>query len=258
MQLPLAYLDAAAIEEVPTDVWKDVFDAVGWPSSLAGMRESFDHKDILSAFAQDVPTDSLLQALEALDSLGTEAGREAIAAAMQDRGASAALPKDKGEREFALRFYIAQRSDASLADAFVRAQIQVQEGNNQRRYNEFMGKEARGVKDLSCKKNALREEILGFCQKSDLGDHVQVEVFDDDGIYIFNILHSHRLQKPLAVVQGRAARATIQFHPVHGDVIRYDASVGRLRIAARASSMSSVSRPCHQQGALVREEEVGR
>lgn len=238
MQLPLAYLDAAAIEEVPIAVWKDVFDAVGWPPSVASMRDSFGHKDILRAFAEDTPTDSLLQALEALDTLGTDAGREAIMSAIQDRGvATGVLPADNGEREFALRFYIAQRKNPSLADAFIRAQIQIQEGGNQRRYNEFMGKDARCIKGLCAKKEALREEILCFCRKSDLGDHVQVEAFEDDGTYVFNILRSHRTQKPLAVVPGHSARATIEFRPVHGDVIRYDTSIGRLRIAARASSM---------------------
>ncbi len=99
MQLPLAYLDAAAIEEVPIDLWKDVFDVVGWPPSLASMRESFGHEDVLRAFTQDEPTDNLLQALEALHTLGTEAGREAILSAIQD--------------------------------------LHVQEGGDQRRYNEF-------------------------------------------------------------------------------------------------------------------------
>lgn len=238
MQLALAYLDAAAIEEVPIDVWKDVFGVVGWPPSLASIRDSFGHKEILRAFAQDDPTDSLLQALEALHTLGTDAGREAIMSAIQDRGVpAAALPTGNGEREFALRFYIAQRAYPSLADAFVRAQIQIQEGGNQRRYNEFMGKEAWCIKDLCAARDSLREEILCFCRKSDLGDHVEVEAFEDDGIFVFNILRSHRTQKPLAVVPGHSARATIEFRPVHGDVIRYDASVGRLRIAARASSI---------------------
>jgi hypothetical protein len=238
MQLPLVYLDAAAIEEVPVDVWKEVFDTVGWPSSLAGGRDSFGHQDIRNAFQKDTPTDGLLQALEALHTLGTESGREAILSAIQDRNvADAVLPTGKGEREFALQFYIAQRANASLADAFIRAQIQVQEEGNQRRYNEFMGKEARPVEGLDAKKEALRTEILAFCEKSDLGDHVQVEAFEDDGIYILNILRSHRTQKPLAVVPGHSARATIQFRPVHSDVIKYDASVGRLQIAVRASSV---------------------
>ncbi len=211
---------------------------MGWPPSLASTRESFVHEDVLRAFEQDNPTDNLLQALEALHTLGSEAGREAIMSAMQDRRLPiGALPADKGEREFALRFYIAQRTDASLADVFIRAQIHVQEGGNHRRYNEFMGKEARCIRGLYAKKEALREEILRFCRESDLGEHVQVEAFEDDGISVFNILRSHRTKKPLAVVPGHLARATIKFRPVHSDVISYDASVGRLRIAARASSM---------------------
>jgi hypothetical protein len=121
MQLPLVYLDAAAIEEVQIDVWKGVFDAVGWPSSLESMRDSFGHQNIRDAFQKDTPTDGLLQALEALHTLGTEAGREAILSAIQDQNvAGAVLPTGKGEREFALQFYIAQRANASLADAFVR------------------------------------------------------------------------------------------------------------------------------------------
>jgi len=38
-------------------------------------------------------------------------------------------------------------------------------------------------------------------------------------------------------VPGHFARATIEFRPVHGDILRYEASIGRLRIAVRAASM---------------------
>jgi hypothetical protein len=236
MQLPLAYLDRAAIEEVAIDLWKEVFDAVGWPSSVTDKQDVLAYDDIVSALSKDELSDPLLQALEALHSFGTEEGREAIMTAMQDRAAGG-LPAGNGDREFALRFFVAQRKDASLADAFMRAQIQVQEGGNQRRYNEFMGKEARSIKNLDKKKGVLRERILAFCEKSDLGDHVYVEAIEDDGLGVFKIMRSHRMQKPLAVLPGHSARATIQFRPVHGDVIRYDAAVGRLRIAARASTI---------------------
>lgn len=238
MQLALVYLDAAAIEEVPIEVWKDIFDTVGWLPSLASIRDSFGHQDIRDALQKETPSDGLLQALEVLHTLGSEAGREAILSAIHDQNvANIVLPAGVGEKEFALRLFIAQRTNASLADAFTRAQIQIQEEGNQRRYNEFMGKDARQLQGLARKKDVLRAEILAFCEKSDLGTHVQVEAFEDDGIYMFNILRSHRTQKPLAVVPGHSARTTIQFRPVHSDVISYDASVGRLRIAVRAASM---------------------
>jgi len=129
MQLPLAYLDAAVIEEVPIEVWREIFEATGWPESLESKRSSFGHQDVLHALEQDNPTDNLLQALETLHTLGTEAGREAIVSAMNDRRVPLdALPADKGEREFALLFYLAQRRNASLADVFARAQTMSRRG----------------------------------------------------------------------------------------------------------------------------------
>lgn len=238
MQLPLAYLDASAIEEVPTDLWRKVFNTVGWPTSLASKRDAFTHADVLAAFERDTPTDDLLQAVEVLNDLGTESGRDAIVSAMSDRRVPIeTLPMSVGEREFALHLFLAQREDASLAEVFVRAQIQVQEGADHRRYNEFLGKEARTVANLKAKSDALRDETLRYCRENDLGDHVQIRAFEDDGAYVFHVIRSHHTKKPLAVVPGRLARATIEYRPVHGDILRYDAALGRLRIAARASSV---------------------
>ena len=238
MPLPLAYLDAAVIEEVSLDTWKDVFDFVGWPKSLMGRRASFTHENVLEAFQKDDPSDHLLQALETLHDLGTEAGRDAIVTAMSDRRVPLdTLPQNTGEREFALRLFIAQQNNASLADVFARAQMQLQEGGDQRRYNEFMGREPRSVVNLSAKAQMLKELVLQYCRDSDLGEHVEVRAFEDDGAYGFTVLRSHHVKKPLAVLPGHAARATIEFRPVHGDILRYEGSLSRLRIAARASTM---------------------
>lgn len=238
MQLPLVYLDASAIEEVSLDLWRDVFEAFGWPTSLGYKRDTFVHDDVREALLTDKLPDGLLHALETLHTLGTEQGREAIVSTMRDRR----VPLDRvagesGEREFALRFLLAQRSDASLADVFARAQIQMQEAGDHRRYNEFLGKEAKAITNLVARKEALREAVLSYCQQCDLGDHVQVEAFDDDGVCVFNILRSHHAKKPLAVLPGHSARATIEFRPVHGDILRYEAAIGRLRVAARVASV---------------------
>src|SRR5207253_1159903 len=100
--------------------------------------------------------------------LGTESGREAIMAAMSDRRVlPGALPQDAGEREFALHLFLAQRTDAALVEVFARAQARVQEGADQRRYNEFMGKEARAVSNLSARRDALRDETKRYCDEKD-------------------------------------------------------------------------------------------
>jgi hypothetical protein len=203
-----------------------------------GRRASFTHENVLEAFQNDDPSDHLLQALETLHDLGTEAGRDAIVTAMSDRRVPLdTLPQNTGEREFALRLFIAQQNNASLADVFARAQMQLQEGGAQRRYNEFMGREPRSVVKLSAKAQMLKELVLQYCRDSDLGEHVEVRAFEDDEAYVFTVLRSHHVRKPLAVLPGHAARATIEFRPVHGDILRYEAPVSRLRIAARASTM---------------------
>ena len=238
MQLALAYLDASAIEEVPLALWSEVFDAYGWPASLAGKRDIFTHEDLKGALRDDDLSDGLRHGLETLHTLGTEPGREAITSAMNARGVRVkALPPETSARELAMHLYIAQRGDASLADVFARAQTQVQEGSQSSRYHEYIGKESKTIANLQKKKAALHAEVLRHCRTSDLGDHVQVEAFEDDGTYVFSIMRSDRTKKPLAIVSGQSARATIAYRPVHGDVIRYEADVGRMRIAARAASI---------------------
>lgn len=238
MQLPLIFLDAAAIEEVPLELWRESFDALGWPASLRDKQTNFTHGDVADAFRKDDLTDNLVHALEILHTLGTEAGREAITSVMSERNIHLhVLPNGASERELAIRLYLAQRSHAAMADVLARAQAQVQEAGDRRRYSEFLAIEPRSVRNLQNHRTVLSAAVLRHCQDSDLGDHVQVDAFEDDGVCIFSILHSDRIKKPLAVVSGHSARAVIPFRPVHGDILRYEVSLGRLRVAARVPSM---------------------
>jgi hypothetical protein len=239
MQIPLAHMDSAVLEEVPIPLWTELFEAVGWPQSLAPKRATtFTYDDVLAAIQSDRLNDELLLALETLHRLGTPEGRETINAVMSDRHIPLdALPHDLGERELALRLFLKQRGDGALAEVFSRAQVQIQEGE-QRRFNDFIGRKAQRVRDVAAKGKALEDAVREFCKQSDLGDHVHVRVFDDDdGTLRFQIMRSHHTRTPLAVLPGSAARATIKYRPVHADLARYEPSIGRLRITARASSM---------------------
>ena len=238
MQLPLMYLDASVIEEVPLSLWRDVFATVGWPASLGDKEGRCTHGDVLEALRNDDLAADLLYVLEILHTLGTEAGREAITSVMSERHVQLdTLPAGASERELAIRLYLAQRADAALADVLARAQTQMQEKGDRRRYNEFLAREPRAVSRLEDRRKAFYAALRRHCEASDLGDHVQVDAFDDDGVCVFSILRSDRLKKPLGVVPGQTARSLIPFRPVHGDIIRYEASFGRLRIASRAASM---------------------
>jgi hypothetical protein len=100
-----------------------------------------------------------------------------------------------------------------------------------------MGKEARSIRNLMASRDALLDETKRYCKEQDLGDHVQIKAFEDDEISVFQVIRSHHMKKPLAVIPGHEARATIAYRPVHGDTLRYDATIGRLRISVRAASM---------------------
>ena len=92
MQIPLAYIDSAVLEEVPVSLWTELFEAVGWPESLAAKRTTFTHDDVLGAIQRDVLSDELLLALETLHNLGTPEGREAQEAAASSARTSPRAP----------------------------------------------------------------------------------------------------------------------------------------------------------------------
>lgn len=238
MQIPLALADSVVIEEVSLPLWRELFDALGWPTSLEGKSESLTYEEIISAFQRDVLSDELLQAIETIHDLGTPEGREANSTLLADRQVSpSTLPQGLGERELALHLFLSQRNDGALAEVFSRAQIQIQEGNH-RRFNDFIGKKPKRIRDLSAIREKLERTILEYCQQEDLGNHVQVRVFDDDdGTCRFQIMRSHHTRAPLAVVEGSTSRAQIKYRPVHADLVRYESILGRLRITARAASI---------------------
>lgn len=238
MPLPLFWLDRAVMEEVPLELWRALFDAVGWPTSLTGSRETCTHADISEAFTHDEPTDAQLHLLDALHSLGTPEGADAIHEALEDQRLPVdRLPTGVGARELAAQLFLAQLGDASLERVFARAQMQVQERRAPQRYHEFLSTKPGRADAWSSAMQALESDLLAYCTERDLGDHVQVRSFEDDGVYVCQILHTHRTQNPLAMVRGHSARATLAFRPVHCDHVEYDLRLGRLRIAARSPSM---------------------
>ena len=236
MKLSLAYL-TGMIDEIPPEAWADLFEAAGWPASLAQKRGTPKHEQIVTALTDDDLSDELLEALDVLETLGTSAGRAAIEAALADQHLLPdVLPPNEGDRVYALRLFIGQRQDTALGDVLARAQIQIQQGVGNRPANEFLGKEAKRIPDAKKKAKALVQATLDFCCERKLGDYVQVKAIEDDDVCVFRVHRSHHTKRPLAVVAGRSAHATIEYRPVHVDILRYDKVRGQLRIMASAAS----------------------
>lgn len=238
MQLSISLMDSSAVEEVSLDLWRCLFDAVGWPATLATGKEEICHSHVAEALQRDSLGDELLQAIEAIHVLGTESGAEAIIRALDDQHmASTILVDGLGERELALQLFLAQRADAAMAEVFLRARVETEARGATGAYYEYLGREARSVKAPKSKAAQLRAMTLQFCRDRGLGKHVEVRVIEGDDACMFHVHRSHRLRKPLAVLPGQEGRGPIAHHPVHGDVLWYDAATGRLRITARSASV---------------------
>lgn len=242
MQIKRANTDASIIEQVSLPLWRTLFDAVGWPGNLTAKGGELTYDAIHQALDGDL-SEELLLALETLQNLGTREGRESIATLMSDRHMPLdALPHDLGAPEYALHLFLKQLEGGPFADVFVKAQIQVQEGE-QRAYYDFAARETRRVTDVALRRQELEREILEYCKARDLGEHVQIRASkDDDGTVRFQIMRSHFTKTPLAVIPGSPGRAPIKYRPVHSDLLRYEESLGRLRITVRAASMVEVYR----------------
>ena len=241
MKLPFVHLDLAVIEEIPIPLWRKLLAVVGVPHSLPAGH--FSHAALLAALQGDTLSGQLLEALEAIHLFGSEEGREAVAEAMADqRVDTSSLPTGVGERELAVHLYLAKQHDVALADVFARARLRLQQGSDARGYYEFAGRRTVRVSNLKQLAQRLEVVVLEHCRAHDLGDHVEVHAFRDDEMVVFHVLHTYRQRRPLAVAAGQRTRSVLSFRPVHGDVVRYDSRLGRLRVAARAPSMVRVYR----------------
>lgn len=237
MALPLQHLDVAAIETVPQSLWTTLFSRIGWPGPLApGFA---NHVELVGALhADEEPSVELLQALECLRTLGTERGRRAILEAAADRHIEPdwAGP-DSGAQELAMELFVRQLDDGGLHEVYARAQLHLHEADTTRKIHELDGKQATVPADIAGTADRLADRMRAFCLRRGLGDYVEVRYFEDNGAFVYHVVHSHHLRTPLAVTED--GRGVIRFRPVHDDILRFDAATGRLRIVARSSRLAA-------------------
>jgi hypothetical protein len=238
MPLPLYLNDRVVLDEVPLSLWTALFDAVGWPSSLTLAKEDVTHAQIADAFEKDSLHEEHQVLLDALHYLGTSEGAEFIQQVLQEqRVAFDQLPAGSSARELAAHLFLAQRTDRRLADVFKRAQLLVHALNVPQKYHEFLNTKAGRFPSQLITARELEADVRAYCIERDLGDHVQIWPTEDGGVYVFQIIYSHRIRKPVVVPLGQTTRATIKFRPVYSDQVEFDSTLGRLRIATRSPSM---------------------
>jgi hypothetical protein len=239
-QAPTILLDAVVIEEVPLPLWGRVFHEIGYPSGVPSNGLTMEAVHDYVRERQVSP--EFIEVLQVIHDIGTDSGLDAMIAVagahQRDLGTIATHPP----REAAVELWLAQRRDASLSEVFTRVQMQAEARREPRTFREFRGKTARPLLEWNPIQLRLGELVRIWCREQGFGEHVDVRGYVQGGDARVQVIHGHRVQKPVVVRDGGLGRATIEIRPVHCDIVRYDAATAWLRVSPRSASAGIVER----------------
>lgn len=232
--IPLDLFDAIAIEEVSDPLWKRILDAIGYPAGLNA--RTFTAKALLDRLNVDGASEELIDVLRTINELGTDDGVEAMKQVADAHTADLGTITKCAPRDAAAELWLAQHARPELREVYARVQMQVEARRSPRSFREFCGREMRRVADWNVLQPRIAGGVRAWCKTKDFGEHVDVRGYVTNGDLQMQVIHGHRIQKPVIVRDNGQGRRVIELRPAHCDVIRYDAKGSWLRISPRSTS----------------------
>lgn len=231
--VPIDLLDAVVIEEVSDALWKRVFDLLGYPPGLNA--RSLSAQAVVDHIARDGVSDDLVDVLRAIHELGTDDGVDAMKAVADAHNADLGAITARAPRDAAVELWLAQREKPGLRDLFTRVQMQAESRRSPRSFREFRGKRVQKLAAWATVHPRLVTAVRAWCTAQDFGDHVDVRGYVENGNAQIQIIHGHRLQKPVVVKDGGHGRRTLELRPAHCDIVRYDWKGSWLRLSPKST-----------------------
>lgn len=232
--IPLDLFDVIAIEEVSDALWTRIFEAIGYPAGLNA--RTFTTKALLDRLNLDGASEELIDVLRTINELGTDDGVEAMKQVADAHTADLGTITKCAPRDAAAELWLAQHARPELRDVYARVQMQVEARRSPRSFREFCGKEARRAAEWATLLPRIVAGVRAWCETKDFGDHVDVRGYVTNGDLQMQVIHGHRIQKPVIVRDNGRGRQVIELRPAHCDVIRYEAKGSWLRISPRSTS----------------------
>lgn len=231
--IPLDLFDAIAIEEVSDPLWKRIFDAIGYPVGLNA--RTFTTKALVDRLNVDGATEELIDLLRTINELGTDDGVEAMKQVADAHTTDLGTITKCAPRDAAAELWLAQHARPELREVYARVQMQVEARRSPRSFREYCGRESRRVADWNVLQPRIVAGVRAWCKAKDFGEHVDVRGYVTNGDLQMQVIHGHRIQKPVIVRENDQGRRVIELRPAHCDVIRYDAKGSWLRISPRST-----------------------
>ncbi len=225
--LPTAFHEVTRLREISLETWRSILTAAGENGRVTA-ASSYDA--LWRSLTTDHPGDALIDALEVVNELGTDAGRELLLNAADDRQAQLGAVDDEPAGELAARIWVQSRTNTPLAEVLMRARLGAYEASHVRPYREFVGE--RAVSGASLDREKIKEAVSQWCRDNGKSEAIQVYVTKTAGEWRCEVLRGEAAKR---VVEIRNRQPEIlNYRPGVADHLHYDPETGRLGIATRS------------------------
>jgi hypothetical protein len=225
--LPTSYHDVTALRELGLDTWSSILTAAGETARL-DVASAYDL--LWQSLTTNAPGRELLDALEVIHELGTDAGRDLLLNAADDRQVQLGAVDDEPARELAARVWIESRNNTALAEVLVRARVSAHEAGHVRTYREFVGERAHSARPLD--QQRLLAAVENWCREHKKSEAIEIYSYENAGVWRCEVLRGEAVRRVLEIKNKRPE--VLDFRPGVADHLRYDAETGRLGIATRS------------------------
>ena len=226
--LPTSFHDPTVIHEVGLETWRSILTAAGESGRLDATSS---HDELWLSLTTNPPGEQLIDALEVVNELGTDTGRDLLLYAADDRQVRLGAVDDEPARELAARIWLQSRTDTPLAEVLMRARLNAYEASHVRPYREFVGERARSTGPLD--RERLLDAVTRWCRENGKSEAIEVYITPGtSGEWRCEVLRGEAAKR---VVEIRNRRPEIlNYRPGVADHLRYDGETGRLGVATRS------------------------
>jgi hypothetical protein len=233
--------DEILIDQIPLALWRSLLALEPTFASSLPPKWDYDQLGSLLGTAANLP-ETLHDFLDVLSELASEAGRDALMEAGEDRRVSTDGWGEQGAAELVATLFLRSRGETAVAQALDRARLAVEERGPQRVVQLFPPADRRAidVDAVRLVQDALGDRVRASCQKKGWGSYVRVIVLAGDDRIRVRVVRGHAVRS-LVAVDGDG-RKTLSIRPAQIDILQLDAHSGALRVATGARSTIPVYR----------------
>lgn len=228
--LPTAFHDLTNLLVVSIETWHSILTTAREDGRVVAASS---HDALWQSLTTDHPGETLIDALEVLNELGNDSGRELLQNAADDREIQLGAVDDEPAGELAARIWVQSRTNTPLAEVLMRARLGAYQASHDRPYREFVGE--RAIFGESIDRVKIKNAVTRWCRDNGKSEAIEVYVTKNADEWRCEVLRGEAAKR---VVEIRNSQPEIlNYRPGVADHLRYDPKTGRLGIATRSTRL---------------------